>query len=71
MAIKMTIYRLAKDSKDHQVLYFVQQKMGNMFPYIWIKARFDEENNIPWSEKTSKRLAVLVIYGIFECKTSY
>lgn len=68
LSIKLTIYRLAKDSRITAALLKAAENGKHVSVLFEVKARFDEENNL----KEAKRLqdaGCFVIYGIQEVKT--
>jgi polyphosphate kinase len=68
MAIKMTIYRLAKDSQITKFLLKAAENGKHVSVLFEVKARFDEENNIREAKKLQKA-GCFVIYGISHLKT--
>lgn len=68
MAIKMTIYRLAKDSRITKALLKAAENGKHVSVLFEVKARFDEENNIREAKKLQKA-GCFVIYGISHLKT--
>ncbi|SDA50999.1 polyphosphate kinase [Algoriphagus alkaliphilus] len=68
MAIKMTIYRLAKDSRITKTLLKAAENGKHVSVLFEVKARFDEENNIREAKKLQKA-GCFVIYGISNLKT--
>ncbi len=68
MAIKMTIYRLAKDSRITKALLRAAENGLHVSVLFEVKARFDEENNIREAKKLQKA-GCFVIYGISNVKT--
>jgi polyphosphate kinase len=68
MAIKMTIYRLAKDSRITKALLKAAENGKHVSVLFEVKARFDEENNIREAKKLQKA-GCFVIYGISNLKT--
>ena len=68
MAIKMTIYRLAKDSRITKALLRAAENGKHVSVLFEVKARFDEENNIREAQKLQKA-GCFVIYGISNLKT--
>jgi polyphosphate kinase len=68
MAIKMTIYRLAKDSRITRALLRAAENGLHVSVLFEVKARFDEENNIKEAKRLQKA-GCFVIYGISNVKT--
>lgn len=68
LAIKLTIYRLAKKSRVTQALLKAAENGKHVSVLFEIKARFDEENNIREAERL-QRAGCFVIYGIGWYKT--
>jgi polyphosphate kinase len=68
LAIKLTIYRLAKNSRITAALLKAVENGKHISVLFEIKARFDEENNIKEAEKLQKA-GCFVIYGIGGLKT--
>ena len=68
LAIKLTIYRLAKNSRITAALLRAAENGKHVSALFEIKARFDEENNIREAEKLQKA-GCFVIYGIGWLKT--
>lgn len=68
LAIKLTIYRLAKKSRVTQALLKAAENGKHVSALFEIKARFDEENNIREADKL-QRAGCFVIYGIGWYKT--
>lgn len=68
MAIKMTIYRLAKESRITKTLLKAAENGKHVSVLFEVKARFDEENNIREAKKLQKA-GCFVIYGISNLKT--
>jgi len=61
-AIKMTLYRVAKDSKVVNALINAVRNGKSVAVYLELQARFDEQANIYWSEKLQEE-GVEVIHG--------
>ena len=61
-SIKITIYRLARNSKVVDALCLAAEQGKEVLVMIELRARFDEENNIEWS-KQLQEAGVKVIYG--------
>lgn len=68
LAIKITIYRLAKDSRVTAALHKAAENGKHVSVLFEVKARFDEENNINQALKL-QRAGCFVIYGISNLKT--
>jgi polyphosphate kinase len=68
LSIKLTIYRLAKNSRITAALLKAAENGKHVSALFEIKARFDEENNIREGEKLQKA-GCFVIYGIGWLKT--
>jgi polyphosphate kinase len=61
-SIKITLYRLARNSKIIEALCTAAEQGKDVLVMIELRARFDEANNIEWS-KHLQRNGVKVIYG--------
>lgn len=68
LAIKLTIYRLAKDSRITAALLKAAENGKHVSALFELKARFDEENNMREAQKLHKA-GCFVIYGISNFKT--
>jgi polyphosphate kinase len=68
LAIKITIYRLAKDSRISNALLKAAENGKHVSVLFEVKARFDEENNIKEAQRLQKA-GCFVIYGISNYKT--
>ncbi|WP_114752622.1 polyphosphate kinase 1 [Pleomorphovibrio marinus] len=68
MAIKMTIYRLSKNSNIVNALLRAVENGKHVSVLFEVKARFDEENNIREAKRLQKA-GCFVIYGISNLKT--
>ena len=66
-SIKITLYRLARNSKVISALCTAAENGKDVLVMIELRARFDEENNIEWS-KILQKAGVTVIYGPKEYK---
>lgn len=63
ISIKMTLYRVARQSKVIEALTEAAQNGKNVLVLVELKARFDEENNIGWSRRLEDA-GCQVIYGL-------
>ncbi len=68
LSIKLTVYRLAKDSRVTSALLMAAENGKHVSVLFEVKARFDEENNIQEAQKLQKA-GCFVIYGISNVKT--
>ena len=68
LGIKMTIYRLAEDSRITAALLRAAENGKHVSVLFEVKARFDEERNLREGEKLEKA-GCFVIYGISKYKT--
>ncbi len=68
LSIKLTVYRLAKNSRVVSALLRAAEKGKHVSVLFEVKARFDEENNIVAAQKL-QRAGCFVIYGISNVKT--
>lgn len=68
LAIKITIYRLAEDSRITTALQKAAENGKHVSVLFEVKARFDEENNIIEGRRLEKA-GCFVIYGIPNVKT--
>ena len=62
MTIKITIYRLAKKTRLVEYLCAAAENGKEVTALIELRARFDEQNNIEWSERMEEA-GCRVIYG--------
>ena len=62
MTIKITIYRLAKKARLVEYLSQLPENGKEVTVLIELRARFDEQNNIDWSERLEEA-GCRVIYG--------
>lgn len=67
MSIKITLYRVARNSKVISALCTAAENGKEVLVMIELRARFDEANNIEWS-KILQKAGVKVIYGPKEFK---
>lgn len=67
VSIKMTLYRVAKNSKIIKALCTAAEKGKQVVVCVELRARFDEENNIGWS-KILEESGCRVMYGPPELK---
>ena len=63
ISIKMTLYRLAKQSKVIEALCEASENGKEVIVLVELRARFDEENNIRWSRMLEKA-GCQIIYGL-------
>ncbi|WP_461040058.1 polyphosphate kinase 1 [Spirosoma harenae] len=68
LAIKITVYRLAKRSRITEALLKAAENGKHVSVLFEVKARFDEENNIREAQRLQKA-GCFVIYGISRFKT--
>lgn len=68
LSIKLTIYRLAKNSRITDALLRAAENGKHVAALFEVKARFDEENNIKEAQRLQKA-GCFVIYGIGLLKT--
>ncbi len=62
ISIKITLYRVASDSKVIDALISAAENGKDVLVLVELRARFDEENNIGWSKRL-ERAGCNVIYG--------
>lgn len=67
ISIKMTLYRMARDSQIVQALVAAAENGKEVVTVVELRARFDEQNNIDWS-KQLEDAGCTVIYGLDEYK---
>ena len=63
ISIKMTLYRVAKQSKVVESLIEAAENGKEVVVLVELRARFDEENNIEWSRRLEDA-GCQVIYGL-------
>lgn len=68
LSIKITIYRLAKESRVSAALLKAAENGKHVSVLFEVKARFDEENNLREAQKLQKA-GCFVIYGVSSLKT--
>jgi polyphosphate kinase len=67
VSIKMTLYRMARDSQIVQALITAAENGKEVVAMVELRARFDEQNNIDWS-KQLEEAGCTVFYGFDDYK---
>ena len=67
LSIKMTLYRVAKNSQIVEALIEAAENGKEVVVLVELRARFDEENNIEWSRRLEEA-GCKIIYGIEHIK---
>ena len=67
ISIKMTLYRIARESQIVQALMEAAENGKEVVALVELRARFDEQNNIDWS-KQLEEAGCTVLYGFEDYK---
>lgn len=62
ISIKITLYRIAKDSEIAKALFKAAENGKEVFVLMELRARFDENNNIIWSSRL-ENAGCKIVYG--------
>ncbi len=68
VAIKVTLYRAGARSRIVDALLRAAASGKEVFVFVELKARFDEERNIEWVRKLEQE-SIRVVYGLVDFKT--
>lgn len=67
VSVKMTLYRVASDSKVVEALIRAAEKGKEVLVLVELRARFDEKNNIGWSRRLEDA-GCRILYGLDKLK---